>query len=519
MGHRMFPADTYRFGDGGPPVPSVDTGACMSEVVFDGVTKRFGEVTAVDQLTLSVQDGEFMVLLGPSGCGKTTALRMIAGLETVTDGELRIGDRVVNDVEAKDRDIAMVFQSYALYPHMTVRQEHRVAPRRPGSSRSTAAPPRKLTADERSERVQQAATSLGLTELLDRKPAALSGGQRQRVALARAMVARPAAFLMDEPLSNLDAKLRAQTRIELVELHQRLATTFVYVTHDQVEAMTMADRIAVMSEGRLLQVGPPQAVYDRPHNLFVARFIGSPPMNTVPGTVVRDAAAAPRCSLGGQTIDIEPVTAEPLAEGTSVIIGVRPEHLVVDPDGQVTAEVRAVEWLGHERLVVCDLAGHQITIRQSSGAEAVAPGDGAHPGRRPRPRAPLRPGHDGAPQLSRRLRESLLGLALLVPSAIIFVWFFFYPLYRLFVMGLYQPNRTGTAERYVGWGQYSDVLTGDQFTEGVKITFTYVLYTVPLGLVLGVLLAVRRQPPPQGHQGLPVHLLVRPSPPRWRWRR
>ena len=346
----------------------------MSEVVFDAVTKRFGEVTAVDQLTLSVQDGEFMVLLGPSGCGKTTALRMIAGLETVTEGELRIGDRVVNDVEAKDRDIAMVFQSYALYPHMTVAKniESPLVARR--FTVDGGGPPRKLTAAERSERVQQAATSLGLEELLGRKPAALSGGQRQRVALARAMVARPAAFLMDEPLSNLDAKLRAQTRIELVELHQRLATTFVYVTHDQVEAMTMADRIAVMSEGRLLQVGPPQAVYDRPHNLFVARFIGSPPMNTVPGTVVRtDSGTA--VQLGGQTIGIEPVTAEPLAEGTSVVIGVRPEHLSVDPVGQVTAEVRAVEWLGHERLVVCDLAGHQITIRQSSSAQAVSPGD------------------------------------------------------------------------------------------------------------------------------------------------
>jgi multiple sugar transport system ATP-binding protein len=346
----------------------------MSEVAFDGVTKRFGEVTAVDQLTLSVQDGEFMVLLGPSGCGKTTALRMIAGLETVTDGELRIGDRVVNDVEAKDRDIAMVFQSYALYPHMTVAKniESPLVARK--FAVDDGGPIRKLTAHERGERMQQAADSLGLTDLLGRKPAALSGGQRQRVALARAMVARPSAFLMDEPLSNLDAKLRAQTRIELVELHRRLQTTFVYVTHDQVEAMTMADRIAVMTEGRLQQVGPPQAVYDRPHNLFVARFIGSPPMNTVPGTVARtEAGTAVR--LGGQTIDIEPVTAEPLAEGTSVIIGVRPEHLVVDPDGQVTTEVRAIEWLGHERLVICDLAGHQITIRQSSGAEPVSPGE------------------------------------------------------------------------------------------------------------------------------------------------
>jgi ABC-type sugar transport system ATPase subunit len=345
----------------------------MSEVAFDGVTKRYGEVTAVDQLTLSIRDGEFMVLLGPSGCGKTTALRMVAGLETVTEGTLRIGDRVVNEVEAKDRDVAMVFQSYALYPHMTVAKniESPLVARRFDTGDGS---PRKLTAAERGERVQEAAASLGLTELLSRKPAALSGGQRQRVALARAMVARPAAFLMDEPLSNLDAKLRAQTRIELVELHERLATTFVYVTHDQVEAMTMADRIAVLSDGRLQQVGPPQAVYDRPHNLFVARFIGSPPMNTVPGTVAHtDGTTTVR--LGGQSIEVEGLAAEPLAEGTSVVIGVRPEDLVVDADGQVKAEVRAVEWLGHERLVVCDLAGEQITIRQAAGAAPVATGD------------------------------------------------------------------------------------------------------------------------------------------------
>jgi multiple sugar transport system ATP-binding protein len=345
----------------------------MSEVAFDGVTKRFGEVTAVDQLTLSIRDGEFMVLLGPSGCGKTTALRMVAGLETVTEGTLRIGERVVNDVEAKDRDVAMVFQSYALYPHMTVARniESPLVARRFDTGDGT---PRKLTSTERSERVGQAATALGLTDLLGRKPAALSGGQRQRVALARAMVARPAAFLMDEPLSNLDAKLRAQTRIELVELHERLATTFVYVTHDQVEAMTMADRIAVLSDGRLQQVGPPQAVYDRPHNLFVARFIGSPPMNTVPGTVVRtDGGTSVR--LGGQSIEVEGLAAEPLTDGTEVIIGVRPEDLAVDAAGEVRAEVRAVEWLGHERLVVCDLAGHQVTIRQAAGDDPVSTGD------------------------------------------------------------------------------------------------------------------------------------------------
>jgi ABC-type sugar transport system ATPase subunit len=347
----------------------------MSEVVFEGVTKRFGDVTAVDGLTLDVGDGEFMVLLGPSGCGKTTALRMVAGLETVTEGTLRIGDRTVNDVEAKDRDVAMVFQSYALYPHMTVARniESPLVARR---FRVDGGAPRKLSSSERRERIDQAAGALGLTDLLDRKPAALSGGQRQRVALARAMVARPSAFLMDEPLSNLDAKLRAQTRIELVELHRRLDTTFVYVTHDQVEAMTMADRIAVLSEGRLQQVGPPQEVYDRPANLFVARFIGAPPMNTLTGRVVRGEHGA-AVDVRGTLVQLDGTGAEPgPVDREAVVVGIRPEHLLVDPDGPLEAHARAVESLGHERLVVCDLGDEQVTVRQQSGDAAVTVGDG-----------------------------------------------------------------------------------------------------------------------------------------------
>jgi ABC-type sugar transport system ATPase subunit len=346
----------------------------VSSVAFDDVTKRFGDVTAVSKLTLSIADGEFMVLLGPSGCGKTTALRMIAGLETITEGTLRIGDRVVNDIEAKDRDISMVFQSYALYPHMTVAKnvESPLVARKFHVDGEDE--PRKLTAAERKERVADATGILGLTELLGRKPGALSGGQRQRVALARAIVARPSAFLMDEPLSNLDAKLRAQTRLELVELQKRLATTFVYVTHDQVEAMTMADRIAIINDGELQQVGPPQAVYDRPHNLFVARFIGSPPMNTVPGRVVVEADAT-HVDLGGQRIPVAPLAAEPLADGTEVVVGVRPEHLVVDPDGPVKATVRAVEWLGHERLVLCEIGGAEVTVRQASSDTPVTTGE------------------------------------------------------------------------------------------------------------------------------------------------
>ena len=344
----------------------------MSEVVFEGVTKRFGDVTAVDGLTLGVHDEEFMVLLGPSGCGKTTALRMVAGLETITEGTLSIGGRVVNDVEAKDRNISMVFQSYALYPHMTVFRniESPLLARHlpvPGESE-----PRRLDKSERAARVTEAARSLGLDGLLDRKPAALSGGQRQRVALARAIVSRPAAFLMDEPLSNLDAKLRAQTRLELVDLHRKLATTFLYVTHDQVEAMTMATRIAILEGGRLQQVGPPQAVYERPHNLFVARFIGNPPMNTIPATVTVDAGEA-FVELGTGRFRLGAVGAEPVLDGTEVVVGVRPEHLVIG-EGPVTARVVAVEWLGHERHVVCDLGGSSVTVREASGTPAAAEG-------------------------------------------------------------------------------------------------------------------------------------------------
>ena len=247
----------------------------MGRVVLDQVTKRFDSVVAVDRLSLDVEDREFLVLLGPSGCGKSTALRMIAGLEDPTDGTITIGDRVVNDVEAKDRDVAMVFQSYALYPHMSVRKNIEFPLRT-----------RHVDHTERDRLVADAATSLGLQDLMDRKPAQLSGGQRQRVALAHAIVRRPLVFLMDEPLSNLDAKLRVQTRAELIELQRDLQTTVIYVTHDQVEAMTMGDRIAIMNDGVLQQVGPPQAVYERPANLFVASFIGNPPMNTIGGKVM-----------------------------------------------------------------------------------------------------------------------------------------------------------------------------------------------------------------------------------------
>ena len=252
----------------------------MAQVSLEGVTKRFGETTAVDDLTLQVADGELLVLLGSSGCGKTTVLRMVAGLEDVTEGTVTIGERVVNDVDPKDRDVAMVFQSYALYPHLTVAKNIEFPLRQ-----------RSVEKEERATRVKRAAETLGLSALLGRKPAQLSGGQRQRVALARAIVREPLVFLMDEPLSNLDAALRVQTRADIVELQSRLATTTLYVTHDQVEAMTMGHRIAVMSEGQLQQVAPPEELYAKPANTFVAHFLGSPGMNLIEGMLVESGAS------------------------------------------------------------------------------------------------------------------------------------------------------------------------------------------------------------------------------------
>jgi multiple sugar transport system ATP-binding protein len=317
----------------------------MASVAFEHVTKRFGDTVAVDDLDLRVEDREFLVLLGPSGCGKSTALRMIAGLEEPTEGAIHIGDQRVDGIDPKDRDLAMVFQSYALYPHKTVRQNIEFPLRS-----------RKVPADERTKLVEDAAGQLGLTTLLDRKPRELSGGQRQRVALARAIVRRPAVFLMDEPLSNLDAKMRTATRAEIVELHQTLGTTFVYVTHDQVEAMTMATRVAVMSDGHLQQLGAPQDVYDRPANVFVAQFIGSPPMNIVPGPIA--------------------------GRGDDVVVGIRPEHVSFGAEG-IAATVRVVESLGHERQVICEAAGHQVIVRMPAHGDAITEGDTVHLSFRP----------------------------------------------------------------------------------------------------------------------------------------
>jgi len=337
----------------------------MSGVSLEGIEKRFGDVVAVEDFSLDIADHEFLVLLGPSGCGKSTVLRMIAGLEDPTGGTIRLGDQDVTDVEPKDRDIAMVFQSYALYPHMTV-----------GRNIEFPLKSRKVPKDERATLVEDAGKSLGLEELMERKPAELSGGQRQRVALARAIVRRPQAFLMDEPLSNLDAKLRVQTRAELIELQRRLAATIIYVTHDQVEAMTMGDRIAIMDKGVLQQVDPPQQVYDKPVNLFVARFIGNPPMNTVEGDL-RGSGTDLVVGLDGATIPLplDLAAAASAARAQRVVFGVRPEHLSIDVEGALAAKVSVIEALGHERHVICRLAdGQMVIVRQA--AHVVPPTEG-----------------------------------------------------------------------------------------------------------------------------------------------
>jgi multiple sugar transport system ATP-binding protein len=343
----------------------------MSTVTFDHVYKRYGDVVAVQDLNLEIQDGEFMVLVGPSGCGKTTSLRMIAGLEEISEGTLRIGDRVVNDVPPKDRDIAMVFQSYALYPHMTVRD-----------NLAFGLKLRKVAKQDIERRVSDAAGILDLGRLLDRKPKELSGGQRQRVALGRAIVREPAVFLMDEPLSNLDAKLRVQTRAEIARLHQRLKTTIVYVTHDQVEAMTMGSRIAVMSEGLLQQVGTPQQLYDHPINRFVAGFIGSPAMNFVDVNVDGSGDGAKLSSAEGIEIPLPPRFREAVGQASSrnLVAGFRPEHLEIgNGDGAGTgARLRAtadvVEYLGNEELLHVTAGGRDIVAIVDS-EHRVKPGD------------------------------------------------------------------------------------------------------------------------------------------------
>ena len=318
----------------------------MSSVVFDDVAKVYEDGTrAVEHFDLTVEDGEFMVLVGPSGCGKTTALRMVAGLEEISEGTVRIGERVVNDVPSRDRDIAMVFQSYALYPHLSVYQNIAFGLRL-----------RKENKKVIDERVRKAAEVLGLDPYLDRKPRALSGGQRQRVAMGRAIVREPQAFLMDEPLSNLDAKLRVQMRAEIARLQDDLGVTTIYVTHDQTEAMTMGDRVAVMRKGQLQQVAPPQELYDRPVNLFVAGFIGSPAMNMLDGRLENGSVllGAHRLPLDDSVLEARPGLRA--FEGRDLIVGLRPEGLedaAVADGGQPTLSGQVVlrEALGSEVMV------------------------------------------------------------------------------------------------------------------------------------------------------------------------
>jgi ABC-type sugar transport system ATPase subunit len=338
----------------------------MAGVTFERVTKRFGEIEAVRELSLEIADGEFMVLVGPSGSGKTTALRMLAGLEAITSGRVLIGERVVNDVSPKERDVAMVFQDYALYPQMSVFDNLAFGLRR-----------RKVPKAEIQERVARAAEALELGELLRRRPGQLSGGQQQRVALGRALVRDPQVFLMDEPLSNLDAKLRVQTRGEIKRLQQQIGTTTAYVTHDQVEAMTMGDRIAVMNEGRLEQVGPPDALYDWPRNLFVAGFIGSPAMSFARVAAERDGNGSLR--LHGSGIDLR------LASGADVppetVLGIRPEHARLWGRGAtllgpVTGTVAYVEALGRETFLGVDVAPDTRIVVCVEGRAGVGIGEG-----------------------------------------------------------------------------------------------------------------------------------------------
>ncbi|AMO24480.1 ABC transporter ATP-binding protein [Ramlibacter tataouinensis] len=319
----------------------------MASVTIHSVKKSFGQVPILHGVDIDIPDGSFTVLVGPSGCGKSTLLRMIAGLEQITGGEIRIGDKVVNDMPPKARDIAMVFQNYALYPHMTVRDNMAFSLNLAKADKATI-----------ETKVRRAAEILALDALLDRYPRQLSGGQRQRVAMGRAIVRDPQVFLFDEPLSNLDAKLRVAMRSEIKELHQRLKTTSIYVTHDQIEAMTMGDQIVVMRDGRIEQTGSPLELYDHPANQFVAGFIGSPAMNFLPGTVRHENGAACVELKDGTLL---PSPASSAADGRSVVFGTRPEHLSLSGNGGIPAEVVVMEPTGMDTFIACRHAGMDLS--------------------------------------------------------------------------------------------------------------------------------------------------------------
>ncbi len=332
----------------------------MASVTYENVTKRFGDVMAVSDLSIHIEDKEFLVFVGPSGCGKSTSLRMLAGLEEITEGRIMIGDRVVNDVPPKDRDIAMVFQSYALYPHMSVYD-----------NMAFGLKLRKTPKEEITQRVQVAAEDLGILELLERKPKQLSGGQRQRVAVGRAIVRDPAVFLMDEPLSNLDAKLRVEARAMIGRLHHRLETTFIYVTHDQTEAMTMGSRIAVLKDGILMQIASPQVLYDTPDNLFVGGFIGSPSMNFFDATLVaEDSKLFVDAGIFRVQVPEQKVPVYQPHAGKPIVFGIRPEDIhdpdFVPPDtheARVDAEVDVTELMGNEVFVYLNTGGQVYIAR------------------------------------------------------------------------------------------------------------------------------------------------------------
>ena len=335
----------------------------MASVLLDHVSKKYGQVEAVHDVTLNVEDQEFLILLGPSGCGKTTTLRMVAGLEDITRGAIHIGNRDVSHVPPKDRDIAMVFQNYALYPHMTVFE-----------NMAFGLKLRKVPRAEIDRRVKEAAEILGIGTLLERKPKELSGGQRQRVALGRAIVREPLAFLMDEPLSNLDAKLRTQTRVELKRLHQRLGATIIYVTHDQTEAMTMGTRIVVMKDGVVQQVDTPDGIYHRPANQFVATFVGTPAMNLLRGELTRQGTAVNFAAEGQpMTLPTRIAQAASALTGNAMVLGIRPEDVHVSSDAvsrfpttHIRAVVRFIEPMGHENMVYLDYGNQSLIARTAN---------------------------------------------------------------------------------------------------------------------------------------------------------
>jgi ABC-type sugar transport system ATPase subunit len=336
----------------------------MADIRLDRLTKIFpGEVKAVDEVSLDIRDGEFMILLGPSGCGKSTTLRMIAGLESITSGDLSIGGSRANEVDPRDRNLAFVFQNYALYPHMSVRDNLSFGLRL-----------RRRSAAEIAARVKEVAEMLGIGALLDRKPGALSGGQRQRVALGRALVREPVAFLLDEPLSNLDAKLRAGMRTELIKLHRQLGRTIVHVTHDQVEAMTMGERICIMKDGRVVQVGPPLEVYRNPANTFVAGFLASPPMNLLPARLEAVGAEGPVAVHGSLRLPLPPLYDPSSCRDGPIVLGIRPEDLYDRPvAGAVAVDLRviAVESLGPETILVAEIpGGGEMSARLGRGFTA-----------------------------------------------------------------------------------------------------------------------------------------------------